>query len=52
MIPCIEVLKEILVNDTNNEDIFRVVGRQNEILTDKSGLLRDIEFLKNCGILL
>lgn len=53
LIPCVEILKKILVNDTNNEDIIRVVSRWNWILTshpEKSGLLRNIEYLRSCGI--
>ncbi|GAY63489.1 hypothetical protein CUMW_226000 [Citrus unshiu] len=50
LIPCVEILKKILVNDTNNEDFIRVVSRWKWIPTDKSGLLRNIEYLRNCGI--
>ncbi|KAH9669711.1 hypothetical protein KPL70_021901 [Citrus sinensis] len=50
LIPCVEILKKILVNDTNNEDFIRVFSRWKWIPTDKSGLLRNIEYLRNCGI--
>ncbi|XP_024037044.1 uncharacterized protein LOC112097015 [Citrus clementina] len=42
-----------LVNDTNDEYLIRVVSRWNGILKihpEKSGLLRNIEYFRNCGI--
>ncbi|KAK9230573.1 hypothetical protein WN944_023545 [Citrus x changshan-huyou] len=53
LIPCVEILKKILVDDSNNEDLTRVFRRccWNLIMdTEKSGLLRNIEYLKSCGI--
>ena len=53
LIPIVEILKKILVNDTDNEYLIRVVSRWNGILKihpEKSGLLRNIEYFRNCGI--
>ena len=53
LIPCVEILKKILVDDSNNEVLTRVFRRccWNLIMdTEKSGLLRNIEYLKSCGI--
>ncbi|KAK9230572.1 hypothetical protein WN944_023544 [Citrus x changshan-huyou] len=54
LIPCVEILKEILAEDSNNEDLIRVIRRMSWDLVvidpEKSGLLRNIEYLKSCGI--
>ncbi|KDO59979.1 hypothetical protein CISIN_1g0449461mg, partial [Citrus sinensis] len=54
LIPCVEILKKILAEDSNNEDLIRVIRRMSWDLVvidpEKSGLLRNIEYLKSCGI--
>ncbi|KAK9230574.1 hypothetical protein WN944_023546 [Citrus x changshan-huyou] len=53
LIPCVEILKKILAEDSNNEDLIRVIRRMSWNLvmdTEKSGLLRNIEYVKSCGI--
>ncbi|KDO59981.1 hypothetical protein CISIN_1g042027mg [Citrus sinensis] len=53
LIPCVEILKKILAEDYNNEDLIRVIRRMSWNLvmdTEKSGLLRNIEYVKSCGI--
>ncbi|XP_031281362.1 uncharacterized protein LOC116139866 [Pistacia vera] len=52
LIPCIEILKKILVNDGNNEDLIRVLRRCNWVAAmDPSWrLLNNVSFFENCGI--
>ncbi|XAR49685.1 hypothetical protein NMG60_11032955 [Bertholletia excelsa] len=52
LIPCIDILKKILINDKNNQDLIRALRRCNWISykNPESRLLRNIEFLKSCGI--
>ncbi|XP_057950978.1 uncharacterized protein LOC131145811 [Malania oleifera] len=52
LIPCVEILKKILLNDDNNENLIRVMRRCNWVISKdpKSRLLCNISLLESCGI--
>ncbi|KAH7565858.1 hypothetical protein JRO89_XS08G0026900 [Xanthoceras sorbifolium] len=52
LIPCTQILKKILVNDKNNQDLIRIVRRRSWLITmnPESRLLRNIAFFESCGI--
>ncbi|GMP26259.1 hypothetical protein CsSME_00002778 [Camellia sinensis var. sinensis] len=53
LIPCIDVIKKILVNDKSNQDLIRVMRRCNWVVTlrePQERLLRNVAFLESCGI--
>ncbi|TXG60601.1 hypothetical protein EZV62_015174 [Acer yangbiense] len=52
LIPCTQILKNILVNDTNNQDLIRVLSRCSRLITKnpEGRLLSNIAFLESCGI--
>lgn len=52
LIPCIEILKKILANDRNNEDLIRVLRRSNWVaaMDPNRRLLNNVSFFESCGI--
>ncbi|KAL5753706.1 hypothetical protein ACOSP7_021926 [Xanthoceras sorbifolium] len=52
LIPCTQILKKILVNDKNNQDLIRIVRRPSWLITmnPESRFLRNIAFFESCGI--
>ncbi|KAH7565875.1 hypothetical protein JRO89_XS08G0029200 [Xanthoceras sorbifolium] len=52
LIPCTQILKKILVDDKNNQDLIRVLTRRSWFIATpgKSRLLSNITFLETCGI--
>ncbi|KAL5767243.1 hypothetical protein ACOSQ2_014026 [Xanthoceras sorbifolium] len=52
LIPCTQVLSKILVNDNNNEELFRVLNKCGWLLSryPDSRLLSNIAYLESCGI--
>ncbi|KAJ4715565.1 Transcription termination factor like [Melia azedarach] len=52
LIPGLETLKQILVDDKNNENLIRTIRRSTWLLARdlNSGFLSNVEFFKSCGI--
>ncbi|PSS05881.1 Transcription termination factor like [Actinidia chinensis var. chinensis] len=51
LIPCVNVMKKVIVNDKNNRDLIRVLQRGYWFFaTPESRLLCNIALLENCGI--
>ncbi|KAJ4715566.1 Transcription termination factor like [Melia azedarach] len=52
LVPGLETLKQILVDDKNNENLIRTIGRCNWLLArdPNSRFLSNVEFFKSCGI--
>ena len=52
LVPCVEILKKILVNDKNGEGLIRVINRCNAVVRrdPQTRLLRNVAFLQSCGI--
>ncbi|THG10495.1 transcription termination factor MTERF5, chloroplastic isoform X1 [Camellia sinensis] len=52
LIPCIDVIKKILVNDNNNQDLIRVMRRCKWVTfrEPRERLLSNVAFLESCGI--
>ncbi|KAL5818399.1 hypothetical protein ACOSQ4_022241 [Xanthoceras sorbifolium] len=52
LIPCTQILKKILVDDKNNQDLIRVLTKCRWFIAkpSESRLLNNIAFLESCGI--
>ncbi|KAJ9159620.1 hypothetical protein P3X46_025117 [Hevea brasiliensis] len=52
LVPRIEILKKLLLNDEKNEDLVKVIRRCNWLISKnpESRLLSNITYLKSCGI--
>ncbi|KAF2320969.1 hypothetical protein GH714_032265 [Hevea brasiliensis] len=52
LVPRIEILKKLLLNDEKNEDLVKVIRRCNWLISKnpESRLLSNIAYLKSCGI--
>lgn len=52
LIPCIEILRKILVDDRNNEDLIRVLRRCNWVAAADPNwrLLNNVSYFESCGI--
>ncbi|KAJ4841171.1 hypothetical protein Tsubulata_030196 [Turnera subulata] len=52
LVPCVAILRRILINDRNCEDLFKILCRCNQIVCrdPNSLLLPNIAFFESCGI--
>ncbi|KAF5737866.1 hypothetical protein HS088_TW13G00757 [Tripterygium wilfordii] len=50
LVPSVDILKKILLNDENNAALFQVLSRDNRVVQSESKLSSNIAFLESCGI--